>query len=435
MDSTGARRVVVVDGCLTPFLRANTLFKDLTSYELARLALIGLRKKTNLDVNLVDRVIMGTVISNMATSNVAREALLGAGYSKKTPAFTVTLACISSNAAIAAGVDLIASGRANVVVAGGTESMSDVPIRYRKAVRQRLVDSQRFKSPMQYLSLLKGLKLKDLLPEIPSITEFSTGLTMGADCDRLAARFGVSREAQDAFALRSHHNAHRATQDGTLAREIEPVVSPPKFGEVALDNGVRGDSSAEKMASLKPAFERAYGTVTAANASFLTDGASALLLMSEETALTLGYTPKAFVSDYVFAAQDPSDELLLGPAYAIADILERNALSIGDIDVFEMHEAFAGQVLANLNCLADAGYAKRYLGRDQAIGQIPDSKLNLHGGSLSLGHPFGATGARLVTTAANRLGAEQGRYALVAACAAGAQGHAMLLERYSGESA
>lgn len=433
MESSALPKVVLVDGCRTPFVRANSDFKDLSSYDLARYALEGLRKRTHLDVSLVDRLIMGTVISNSATSNVAREALLGAGYSRNTPAFTVTGACISANIAIATGFDLIRAGRARVVVAGGTESMSDVPIRYRKAVRDRLVASQRMKSPLQYLGLLKGLKLRDLLPEIPSITEFSTGLTMGQDCDRLAGRFGVSRRDQDAFALRSHLLAHQAATSGLLAEEIEPVLLPPKFRAVSSDNGVRGDSTAEKMASLKPAFEKPFGTVTAANASFLTDGASAVLLMDEAGALALGYRPKAVLVDYYFAAQDPNQELLLGPAYAVSKLLNQVGLSLDQIDVFEFHEAFAGQVLANLEALASDDFAKQSLDRDAAVGRVPMEKLNVHGGSLSLGHPFGATGGRLLTTAANRLQREGGRYALVAACAAGAQGHAMLLERYQGK--
>lgn len=430
MSGTRSGRVVVVDGSRTPFLRSNTDFKDLNSYELARLALLGLRKKTLVDVDTVDRVIMGTVISNLTTSNVAREAMLGAGFNRKTPANTVTLACISANMAIANGVDLIALGRAKTVVAGGTESMSDIPIRYRKPMRRRLVESQRAKGPGDYLKLAKGLKLKDLLPEIPSISEFSTGLTMGQDCDRMAARFGVSREAQDAFALRSHLNAHQATEDGILGQEIEPVRLSPKFQEVARDNGVRGDSSAEKMAKLRPAFEKPYGTVTAANASYLTDGAAAVLLMDEEAALEAGYKPKARIVDYVFTAMDPEEELLLGPTYAMAELLTKNKMGLDDVGVFEIHEAFAGQVLANLKCLADDDFARERLGLEKALGEIPMDSLNVHGGSLSLGHPFGATGARLVTTASNRLQREGARYAMVAACAAGAQGHAMILERY-----
>ena len=317
-----------------------------------------------------------------------------------------------------------------MVIAGGTESMSDVPIKFRKRFRQRLVDSQRYRKPADWLRFFKGLKLSDLLPEIPSISEFSTGLTMGEDCDRLAARIGVSRDEQDRFAVRSHQAAAKAAEAGILGEEIVPVRLPPKFKQVALDNGVRGDSSMEKLTRLKPAFVKKYGTVTAANASYLTDGAAAVLLMDEETAKANGYTPLSVVRHYCFSAQDPGEELLLGPAYAISQVLKKAELSIDQIDVIELHEAFAGQVLANLKCLESQEFATDKLGQDQAIGTIPMDKLNIHGGSLSLGHPFGATGARLVTTATNRLHRENGRFALVAACAAGAMGHAMILERY-----
>jgi len=307
--------------------------------------------------------------------------------------------------------------------------MSDIPIRFRKKFRRKLVESHKYRSFSDGFKFLKGLGLRDFLPEIPSISEFSTGRTMGEDCDRLAARFGISRAAQDAFALASHRYAARAATEGILAGEIEPVRLPPKFAAIDTDNGVRGDSSEEQLARLKPAFIKPYGTITAANASFLTDGAAAVLLMDPETARAQGYRAKATVQAYTFSAQDPEDELLLGPAYAVARILEAENLTLDDIDVFEFHEAFAGQVLANLHCLASADFAATRLGRQGPVGEVPLEKLNIHGGSLSLGHPFGATGARLVTTAANRLQRVKGRLALVAACAAGAMGHAMILRR------
>lgn len=422
--------VVIVDGCRTPFLRSSGDFQDMTSYDLARLALKGLLGRTGIDVALVDRVILGTVISNVQTSNVAREALLGSGFSQRTPAFTVTQACISANVAISIGLDLIAAGRARVVVAGGTESMSDIPIRYAKPLRKKLIAAQRYKKAWHYFKFLRGLKLAHLLPEVPTISEFSTGRSMGQDCDRLAARIGVSREEQDAYALRSHQLASKATLNGLLAEEIEPVRPSPTFSNIDRDNGIRADSSAERLAKLRPAFVKPHGTVTAANSSFLTDGAAALLLMDEDSATGGGFKPKAYLRDYVFSAQDPGEELLLGPAYAVSRLLERTGLVLDDIDVFELHEAFAGQLLANLKCLASASFAREKLGLPKAAGMIPMEKLNTRGGSLSLGHPFGATGARLLTTAANRLIHEKGRYALVAACAAGAMGHAMLLEKY-----
>lgn len=425
------RTVVIVDGRRTPFLKTGTDFVDMRSYDLGRFAIQGLLGATKLDPQVVDRVIMGTVISNVQTSNVARECLLGAGLSKHTPAMTVTQACISANAAICAGADLIRTGQAEVVIAGGTECMSDVPIRFRKKVQKRLLASQKFKGIGDWLKALKGLKFKDLLPEVPAVAEFSTGRTMGQDCDRLAARLGISREAQDAFALESHQKAGKAWDDGVYDDEVTAVRLEPKYRPIDRDNGFRPDSTPEQLAKLRPAFVKRYGTITAANASFLTDGAAVSLLMSESAAKRLGYQPLAYLRHYLFVAQDPMEELLLGPAYAIAKIFQSTGLSLDDFGVFELHEAFAGQVLANLKCLASADFSRDILGLDEPVGEIPADKLNRHGGSLSLGHPFGATGSRLVTTAANRLHREDARYALIAACAAGAQGHAAILERYA----
>ncbi len=430
-DSNPQENVVVVAGSRTPFQRSGTGFRDLTSYDLARLALAGLIRKTGLDTASVDRVILGTVVSNFQTSNVARDAALAAGIPVATPAHTVSQACISANQAVTAGADSIRTGQAQTVIAGGTESLSDIPIRYRKPLRQKLVESQRYRSVTDYLGFLRGLGLRDLLPEIPSISEFSTGLTMGEDCERLAARYGASRREQDEYALRSHQRAAEAAARGLLADEMEPVRVPPRFDLVQEDNGVRADSTLEKLASLKPAFVKPYGNVTAGNSSFLTDGAAAVLLMAESKARSAGYQPQVAIQDYVYSAQDPRDALLLGPAYTTPRILERNRLELEDIDVFEFHEAFAGQIVANLKCLDSEEFARSHLGRERKVGAIPMEKFNLHGGSLSLGHPFGATGARLVTTAARRLIRERGRWALIASCAAGGLGSAILLRRLS----
>ncbi len=424
------RKAVLVDGCRIPFLRSGSSYRDLTSYDLGRLALKALLDRTQIDPGKVERVILGTVIARLATSNVARESALAAGFPPHVPAYTVTLACISANVAVTNGVDLINTGQADIVVAGGTESMSDIPICYRKPVRRKLLEAQRYRGPMDFLEFPKGIGLKDLLPEVPSISEFSTGRVMGEDCDRLAARLGVSREDQDKYALRSHLAAARATAEGLLAGEIEPVRVPPDFQVVSADNGFRADTSLEKLAGLKPAFVKKYGTVTAGNSSFLTDGAAATLLMAEDVALALGYKPKARIRAYAYSAQDPGEELLLGPAYATPKALEAAGIGLSDIDVFEFHEAFAGQILANLRCLASDSFAREKLGRTGRLGDIPLERFNSLGGSLSLGHPFGATGARLVITAANRLIREDGTFALVAACAAGAMGSAIILERW-----
>lgn len=421
---------VLVDGIRTPFLKSGTDYNDLMAYDLGRYAIQGLLARNAVDPSSIDRVIMGNVIQEVRTSNVARESALGAGIPNTVPAFTIALACISSNQAVASGVDLIRSGQAKIILAGGTETMSDIPVRFKKKFRQKVLEARKYKSPLDFLKFLKGLRPKDLLPELPAIAEFSTGETMGKSADRMAARFGVSRNDQDEFAMRSHHLAAKATQEGLLDDEIFPVKVPPKFSVVKSDNGFRADTSIEKLTKLKPAFIKPHGTITAGNASFLTDGASASFIMEEQTALSLGLKPKAYLREYNFVSQDPKDELLLGPAYATPKVLDQMNLKLEDIDVFEIHEAFAGQVLAVLTALESEKFAKESLSRDSKVGQIPMDKINTLGGSLSLGHPFGATGVRLVTTAANRLHREDGNFALVTACAAGGQGHAIILERY-----
>ena len=421
---------VLVDGIRTPFLKSGTQYNDLMAYDLGRYAIQGLLARNNVAPENIDRVIMGNVIQEVKTSNVARESALGAAIPNSVPAFTVALACISSNQAIASGVDLIRSGQAKIILAGGTETMSDIPVRFKKKFRQKVLEARKYKSPLDFLKFLKGLRPKDLLPELPAIAEFSTGETMGKSADRMAARFGISRNDQDEFAMRSHHMAAKATTEGLLDKELFPVKVPPKFGVVKNDNGFRADTSMEKLSKLRPAFIKPHGTITAGNSSFLTDGASACFVMEEQTALNLGLTPKAYLREYNFVSQDPKDELLLGPAYATPKVLDQMNLSLSDIDVFEIHEAFAGQVLAVLAALDSSEFAKKSLNRDSKVGKIPMDKINTMGGSLSLGHPFGATGARLVTTAANRLHNEGGKYALVTACAAGGQGHAIILEKY-----
>ena len=425
------RKAVYIDGGRTPFLKSSTGFKQLNSYDLARMAIQSLLTKTQIDPDKVDWVIMGRVIGDISNSNVARDAALAAGIPNHTPAATVTLACVSANKAITNAVDLIQTGQADIVIAGGTESLTDIPIRYRKKFRMKLVESQRYKKPLDWLSFFKGLKFSDVLPEIPAIAEFTTGRSMGQDCDRMAARIGVTREEQDRYAMRSHLNAAKATENGNLAYEIFPAAVPPKFSVIDKDNGFRDDTTMASLGKLRPAFVKPYGTLTAGNSSFLTDGASAVLIMSEDAAKAHGFQPKAVFKSYAYTAQNPDDELLLGPAYATPKVLDKLGLSLSDIDVFEFHEAFAAQMVANLKCLNSDKFAQEKLGRSSKVGEVPEDKLNNWGGSLSIGHPFGATGGRLVATAVNRLIKEDGQLALIASCAAGAVGNAIILERYA----
>ena len=429
--ATGMKNAVLADGGRIPFLRSGTAYKNLNAYDLARMVISGLISRNAIAPASLDRVILGNVIQEIKTSNVARDAALGAGIPDHVPAYTVTMACISSNMAISNAADLIRTGQAQAILAGGTETMSDLPIRYNKRFRQKLLEARKYKKPTDYLKFFKGLRFRDLLPELPAIAEFSTGETMGQSCDRLAAHFDISRDEQDRYALRSHQKAAEAAGQGKLDRELLPATVPPGHEVFSRDNGVREDSSLEQLGKLKPAFVKPHGTLTAGNSTFLSDGASATLILEEEYAASLNITPKAYIRDYLFVAQDPGEQLLLGPAYATPKLLDRAGLSLDDMDVFEFHEAFAGQILAVLKALKSETFAGQHLKRDKAVGEVPMDKFNLWGGSLSLGHPFGATGARLVTTAANRLHAENGKYALVAACAAGGQGYAMLLENYT----
>lgn len=423
------KKVVFVEGVRTPFLKSGTDYMDLMSYQLGQFAIKGLLDKTGIDVNEIDRVIFGNVISNVRTENVARESAVTAGIPVTAPANTVKQACISANQAICNAVDSIQLGRADVIISGGTENTSDTPIGYTKEMRKKLFAAQKLSSPMEYAKFAMTLRPADFLPDRPSVSEYITGRTMGQDCEILAQKFGVTREEQDELAAASHQNAAKAFEAGLLS-DIVPVMLPPKFTPIAKDNGVRGDTTVDKISKLKPAFDKYVGTITAANASFLTDGASAVLLTSEDKAKELGLIPKAEIVDYAFTGGDLYEELLLGPAYSIASVLKQTGLTLDDIDVFEIHEAFAGQVMANLKALNSAEWCKKQLGLDKPVGKIPMNKLNQWGGSLSIGHPFGATGGRLLTMAANRLQKEEGKYALLAACAAGAHGHAMIIKRY-----
>lgn len=420
MPETASREpVLLLDAVRTPFIRAGTDFLPLESVDLARAALAGTLSRTGVPPDAVDAIIMGTVVQNIATSNVARDAGVGAGI--KAPGHTVSMACISSSRAIADGALEIAAGHAGMVIAGGVELLSDIPPVFSKDVRQRLFRARK----EGFFRSFRGVKPAQVLPGAPRIGEYTTGETMGHAADRLAARFGISREEQDAFALRSHSLAAGART--ALGRQLVPVLAGGKV--VLQDNSVRDDTSLERLARLDPVFVKPFGTVTAGNASPLTDGAAAVMLADAATAGRLGLKPRAVIRDFVFTAHDPASNLLLGPAWAIPRLLQRNGVTWQDLSVIELHEAFAGQLLGVLAALSSAEFGRSELGLDGAFADVSLDRVNLWGGSIALGHPFGATGARLVQTAMDRLEAEDGELALVAACAAGGQAHAMLIGR------
>lgn len=373
---------------------SGTSYAKLMPHELARHSLLGLLRKTGIDKDLIEYIVYGTVIQEVKTSNIAREAALAAGFSDKTPAHTVTMACISSNVALTTGMGLIATGTYDSIVCGGVEFMSDVPIRHSRKMRSLMLKANKAKTLGQTLGLLTSLRPSFLIPELPAVAEFSSGETMGHSADRLSAAFGVTRKDQDDYALRSHTLAKAAQEKGYLT-DLVPFKVAGVDKTISTDNGIRV-STPEQLAKLKPAFIKPYGTVTAANASYLTDGASAALIMTEERAKQLGLKPKAYLRDFIYVSQDPIDQLLLGPAYGIPKLLNKVGLTVKDVDSWEIHEAFAGQILANLNALNSDFFCQKYLGLKEKFGSPDMNKWNNWGGSLSIGHPFAATGKSIL---------------------------------------
>ena len=424
------RRVAIVEGCRTPFAKSGTDFKDTSAVELGKMAVRELISRTELDVSLIDHVVYGTVIQSIKEPNIAREVTLGSGIPASVPAFTVGRACASSNQAITSAAEQIALGMADVIVAGGAESLTDVPILFSPEMRNALVRASKARSLGERVKAFSTLRPRHLGPVTPAIAEPTTGLTMGESAEKMAQENGISREEQDRWALRSHQLAAAATADGRLTREIVPAYLPPRYDKVVTsDNGIRADTSLEKLSQLKPVFDRRYGTVTAGNASPLTDGGSAVLLMSEEKAKALGYTPLGYIRSYAYASLAPSDQLLQGPVYAAPVAFERAGLTMKDIDLLEIHEAFAAQVLSNLQWFDSDKIARERLGRDKALGIPPEDRINVMGGSIAIGHPFGATGGRVTITLLNELKRRGGQFGMISVCAAGAMGFVMIVER------
>jgi acetyl-CoA acyltransferase len=418
MPEGNGRRVAVVAGCRTPFCKAGTALKAARAVDLARFVARELLERTNLDGADVDAVIFGQVVPSPLVPNVAREVSLLPQFPHDVPAYSLNRACASAGQAVANAADEIAAGRADVVLAGGVESLSDIPILASRRLADALVAASRARSLGARLRAFAGLRPRDLAPVAPAIAEPSTGETMGQSAEKMAKENHISREAQDRWALRSHQLAARGTDDGRLAAEIVPWF-PERTGEPILtaDNGIRRDTSLEQMAKLPPVFDRRYGTVTAANSSPLTDGASAVLLMSEEAARALGYAPLAYIRAHAVAAVDPGWQLLQAPVFAVPKALERAGIAWRDLGLIEVHEAFAAQVLSNFQGWAAKGW------------EINEDIINVMGGSIAIGHPFGATGGRLVTTLANEMARRDVQFGLVSICAQGGMGFAMVLER------
>ncbi|MEZ4470221.1 MAG: acetyl-CoA C-acyltransferase [bacterium] len=427
-SSKSPRRAVVVAGARTPFVKAFSEFLKLDAIALGKATVAGLLEKTGLPRHELDGVVWGTVILPGYAPNVGREIALDLGL-YDVEAFTVTRACASGLQAITTAAAAIERGDADVIIAGGSDSTSNAEIKLPQKLMHAIAPLALGKAgPAQYLQVLSQLMpITDILPKKPEIAERTTGEVMGQAAERMATRNEISRADQDAFAVRSHHRAAAAIAAGRFDDEVL-TIEGTGGKRVYADTLVRASTSLEAIARLRPVFAK-DGTLTAANSSPLTDGGAAVLLMSEEKARALGFTPKAAFRSWGYTAVDPADQLLMGPALAMPKALDKAGMRLADIDLVDMHEAFAAQVLSVLKMLGSDAFARARLGRDAAVGEVDPEKLNVHGGSVALGHPFGATGARMVLTMANELALTGKSTALLGICAAGGLGAAAILER------
>ena len=415
------RRVAIIAGVRTPFAKAGTTLRALSAIELGKIAVSELVHRTNLDPKTLDLLVFGTVIPNVVAPNIAREIALMPLLPKGVDAYSVSRACASANQAITDAADQIALGHADIAIAGGAESLSTVPILHSRGFSDALVAASKARTIGQRMQAFSKVRGKDFIPITPAIAEPTTGETMGQSAEKMAKINGITREAQDQLTWASHMNAAKGTKDGRLTAEIVPVVAGPKYDAVTDDNIIRADTTREALAALRPVFDKRYGTITAGNASPLTDGAAAVLLMREDVAKALGFTPKAYIRSYAYAALDPGEQLLQAPVLAAPKALKRAGLTLQDMDLVEMHESFAAQVLSNLRGFESQEWAER-AGLSAPLGEVDRSKLNVLGGSISIGHPFGATGARITTTLMNELERRGGQFGLMTVCAAGGLG-------------
>ncbi len=423
-------RVAIVDGCRTPFAKAGTDLRDMDVVDLAGAAAAELVSRSALDAEEIDLSVFGVVVPALHAPNLGREVVFRASLPMTIPGTTVNLACASANRAITTAAEAILTGQIDVALAGGAESLSNVPIQVSKAASRRLMELAKAKSVGQKLGVVSKVRPRDLVPVPPAIAEYSTGLTMGQSCEKMAKENGVSRRAQDEIALMSHQRAAAAAAEGRFEGQLVTVFPPPRYDRaVGADNGVRDDSSLEALAGLRPVFDRRYGTLTAGNSSPITDGGSAVLLMSEEKAKALGYEPLGYVRSWAYASLDPGSQLLQGPAYAAPAALDRAGLKLADVDLVEMHEAFAAQVVSNMKAFASRRFARDELGRSEPVGEIDFERFNVNGGSIAIGHPFGATGGRVTMQLLFELRRRGANLGLMTVCAAGGVGFSMVVER------
>lgn len=433
MISNNSKRVAIVGGLRTPFAKQDTVYKRLTALDLGQAVVTELINRLALDPKEVKQLVYGQVIPSVSAPNIAREIVLGTALPRTIEAFSVSRACATGYQAMVSVAEAIMAGVIDCGIAGGADSASDIPMVVSKPLTGALLKLNKAKTFSQKIDSFKGLKGKDWMPIPPALKELSTGLTMGESAEKMAKENHIARADQDALAHRSHTRTAQAWADRIFSEQVMPFPVPPKYETTVLeDNLVRKDSKLESYATLKPVFDRKHGTVTAGNSSPLTDGASAVVLMREDKAKALGYKPLGYIRSYAFTAIDPSGQMLMGPAYASPLALDRAGANLKDMQLIDMHEAFGAQVLSNTQAFESAAFAKEKLNRSSAIGTIDWDAFNVDGGSIAIGHPFAATGARQVVQtllALRRRGANgSGAMALCTACAAGGIGAAMVVE-------
>ncbi|MBB1087277.1 acetyl-CoA C-acetyltransferase [Lysobacter sp. SG-8] len=421
------RPVAVLGGVRIPFCRQNTAYADVGNLGMSVRTLGALVEKFGLHGQQLGEVAMGAVIKHSSDWNLGREAALSSGLSPLTPGITLQRACGTSLDSIITVGNKIATGQIEAGIGGGSDTTSDVPIVYGKSLRRRLLQANAARDMKGRLAAFKGFSLRELKPEFPGVAEPRTGKSMGQHCEDMAKQWNIGREAQDAWALSSHQKLAAAYDRGFM----DDLVVP--FRGVSRDNNLRADSTLEKLATLKPAFDRVSGrgTLTAANSTPLTDGASACLLASDDWARARGHEPLCYLRDAQVAAVDfvHGEGLLMAPTVAVPEMLKRHGLTLQDFDFYEIHEAFAAQVLCTLRAWESEEYCRTRLGLDAAMGAIDPARINPNGSSLAAGHPFAATGARIVAAAAKELKARGGGRCLVSICTAGGMGVVAILER------
>lgn len=428
MSDSSARQVAVVASLRTPFVRQGTVFGTQTARGLGALVVRELVQTHGIAREHIRRVVFGQVIGSPEAPNIAREVVLGAGLDSNVDAHSVSRACTTSYQATADLLRAIQCGEVDAGIAGGADCASDLPFTLSKPLARALLRASKAHSWSARLRVFRGLRGRDLLPRPPALREPSSELTMGQSAEKMAKENAIARAEQDAFAHRSHRNAGHAWDAGWLDEQVMPVRLEPDFMPVRQDNLYRANSDLNAYAGLKPVFDKRHGSVTAGNSSPLTDGAAALLLMRLDLARSLGLPVLGLIRSVGFAALDPAGQMLMGPAFATPKALDAAGMSLADLDLVDMHEAFAAQVISNLQAFGSHRFAREKLGRDQPIGEIDPDRLNVNGGSIAIGHPFAATGARQIGQLLHDLHRRGGGVGLCTACAAGGLGAAMVLE-------